>query len=62
MSKKLLIGLGLAALSLTGCVAVPYDSYYGGGYYAPAPAVVAPSVGFSYYSGPRRGYYHRHRY
>jgi hypothetical protein len=54
MTKKLLIALGLSALALTGCVAVPYDGYYG-------PAVVQPSVGFTYYGGHyHRGY--RHRY
>ena len=31
----------------------PQSSYYGGGYYAPAPVYVAPSVdiGFGYYRG-----------
>ena len=57
MTKKLLIVLGLSALALTGCVAVPYDGYYAGGYgYAPAPVVVQPAVGFSYYGG-YRGHY-----
>jgi hypothetical protein len=60
MTKKLLIALGLSTLALAGCVAVPYDGYYGGYY---GPAVVAPSVGVTYYGG--RGHYHRghrHRY
>ena len=44
---------GTTVLSLTGCVVAPaypaYPAYgggYGGGYYAPAPVVVSPSVGF----------------
>lgn len=38
-----------SVLLLSGCVVAPaYPGYYGGGqgYYAPAPVVVSPSVGF----------------
>lgn len=43
---------GTAVLLLSGCVVAPaypaYGAGYGGGggYYAPAPVVVSPSVGF----------------
>lgn len=58
MTKKLLL-IGVAALGLSGCVAVPvYDApppAYGYAYGPPAAAVT-----FGYY-GPRH-YYHDHRY
>jgi hypothetical protein len=55
--------LGVAALLATGCVAVPYDSYYGdGGYYYPAPAVSGTIVYHDYDNAPRyrsnTRYYH----
>jgi hypothetical protein len=62
MKKTLLCVLTLAGVTLGGCVAVPaYQEP--AGYYAPAPVVVAPSVGFTYYGGygPRPYYYgHAH--
>jgi hypothetical protein len=64
MKKRLLIGATLlgATMLLGGCVAYPYagdpyyggyGGYYGGGYYAPAPVYVGPSVdiGFGYSRG-----------
>ncbi|QHI96686.1 hypothetical protein GT347_00970 [Xylophilus rhododendri] len=45
----LVVAAGAAVLTLSGCVvAPPYAGYGygGGGYYAPAPVVVSPSVGF----------------
>ena len=70
--KTLVAGL-LAAVALSGCVAVPYDpgpgAYYGGspgygpGYYGP-PAYYGPPVSFSfgytYRDGGHRHYRHRH--
>ena len=62
---KTIIASVLAALALSGCVAVPYgpgpDAYYGGpgygpGYYGPP---VSFSFGYTYRDG---GYQHRHRY
>ena len=62
---KTLIGGVVAALVLSGCVAVPYDpgpgAYYGGpgygpGYYGPP---VSFSFGYTYRDG---GHYHGHRY
>lgn len=41
---------GATVLMLSGCVVAPaypgYGAGYGGGYYAPAPVVVSPSIGF----------------
>jgi hypothetical protein len=61
--KKILLSLLLASLGLGGCVAVPVNGGYGGGY-APAPAVVVtpPAIVvrpwyYGYYGG-RRGYRH----
>lgn len=35
---------GASTFMLSGCIVAP--AYPGGGYYAPAPVVVSPSVGF----------------
>jgi hypothetical protein len=63
--KAIVVGV-LAAVALSGCVAVPYDPgpaayggpgyYYGPGYYGPP---VSFSFGYTYRDG---GYYHGHRY
>jgi len=63
-TMKGLIVAAVAAISLGGCVAVPYDAgpYYGGPVYYGGPAYYpAPAVGFyGFYSGG--GYYrHYHR-
>ena len=39
---KLLISLGIIAITMTGCVVVP-AGYYHRGYYGPRVAVVAPA-------------------
>ncbi len=61
---KLIKAMIVSALLImvSACVAVPYDPGYGGGYYGyepgyyGPPAVVSPSIGFTYYGGG--GYYH----
>ena len=73
--KTMIVGV-LAAVALSGCVAVPYDpgpgAYYGGGpgyygggpgYYG-APAYYGPPVSFSFgYTYRDGGYRHRgHRH
>ncbi len=62
--KKILLSLLLASLGLGGCVAVPVNGGYGGGY-APAPAVVVtpPAIVvrpwyYGYYRGGRGGHGH----
>jgi hypothetical protein len=56
---KKLIGAAVAAVALSGCVAVPAPYYGDAGYYSPAPAVAvgvyAPPVYYGY------GYRHRYR-
>ena len=57
MKKSLMLAMFLAALGLSGCVAVPYDAHYDYGppvYVAPPSVVVYGSYG--YYGGGR----HRH--
>jgi len=62
--KKTLLSLLLASVGLGGCVAVPVGgpyAYYDNGYYAPAPAYVAPTVvvrGTYYYRDGRRYRHH----
>ena len=62
--KTMIAGV-LAALALSGCVAVPYDpgpgAYYGGPYYG--PAYYGPPVSFSFgYAYRDGGHYHGHRH
>jgi hypothetical protein len=64
-----IIKASVVAVMLVGvsaCVAVPYEPGYGGGYYGPGyygpPAVVSPSVGFTYYGGSGGYYRHGPRY
>ena len=52
---KLLISAALAAVALSGCIAVPAP-YAGDGYYYPAPA-----VGVGVYAAPAYPYYRHHR-
>ena len=70
--KTMIVGL-LAAVALSGCVAVPYDpgpgAYYGGGpgygpgYYGPpAPVYYGPPVSFSFGYTYRDGYRRGHRH
>ena len=64
--KTLLVGL-LAAVALSGCVAVPYDpgpgAYYGGpGYSYGPPAYYGPPVSFSFGYVYRDGGYRGHRH
>jgi hypothetical protein len=66
--KTMIAGV-LAALALSGCVAVPYDPgpYYGGGPgYGPGygpPAYYGPPVSFSFgYTYRDGGYRHGHRH
>jgi len=57
--KKLLL-IGVAALGLSGCIAVPvYDAPPAYGYY---PAVPAASVTFGYYGDRRYNRHPRHRH
>jgi len=65
--KKTLLPLLLASVGLGGCVAVPvsgpyaYAAPYDGGYVAPAPVYVAPTVvvrGTYYYRDGRRYRHH----
>ena len=68
MRRKLL--LALAALTLGGCAAYPYDPYYNNGYYNNGYAAPPPYYGPPYYTGPTvgfgiaysDGYYHHHRH
>ena len=66
--KTIVVGV-LAAVALSGCVAVPYDpgpgAYYGGGpgysYGPPPPVYYGPPVSFSFgYTYRDGGYRHRH--
>ena len=74
--KRLIASL-LAAVALSGCVAVPYEParvayyepsyyepypYYRPYYYAPAPAPVYYSPAPVYYSAPRAYYHGGYRY
>jgi hypothetical protein len=55
---KGLIGAAVAALALTGCIAVPVGAPYPDTYYYPAPA-----VGVGIYAAPGyRHHHHHHRY
>jgi len=50
------IGAAVAALALTGCIAVPVSAPYSDAYYYPAPA-----VGVGIYAAPGHRYHHHHR-
>ena len=65
--KTIVAGL-LAAVALSGCVAVPYDpgpgAYYGGPGYGPAyyGPPVSFSFGYTYRDGGHHHHGHRHRH
>jgi hypothetical protein len=60
---KSTIAAVLMAMTLAGCVAVPYDASPGYGYYGPGPYYYGPPAtfhfGYHYYGGRR---HHRHRH
>ena len=62
---KSAIGTVLLALSLAGCVAVPYEPVPAYGYYVPGPYYYgAPAATFHFgyhYRGGNRHHRHRHR-
>ena len=67
MRRKLL--LALAAASLAGCAAYPYDPYYADNsryaapYYGPGPGYYAgPTVGFGVTYSDRDEYYRHHHH
>jgi len=62
MKKSLMLAVFLAALGLSGCVAVPYDARYDYDY-GPPVYVAPPSVvlygSYGYYGGGRRHHHWR---